>query len=184
MGAVPPTPRTVPPEEQFHQLPEQFPHNSFVDLGGVWMCLFITYLRSRFYYLAITFSAAFWYLAEARTDKRHWTGSKWVLKREIWVKDAGVSNNGFLRCELNLNVLHEGSKFRAELSGYPGMPQMLAPPGVPSILDQPNPSMPGQVIHGVPTKVDESPNDGSGSSRAPTSGLRLQMLTPYLRMPN
>ncbi|GKD34683.1 hypothetical protein Tco_1250192, partial [Tanacetum coccineum] len=75
-------------------------------------------------------------------------------------------------------------KFRTELSGYPGMPQMLAPPGIPCILDQPNPSMPGQVINGVPTKVDESPDDGSGSSRAPALGLRLQMLTPYLRMPN
>ncbi|GJW57064.1 endoribonuclease Dicer homolog 2-like protein [Tanacetum coccineum] len=51
------------------------------------------------------------------------------------------------------------------------MPQMLAPPGVPSILGQPNPSMPGQVNNGVPAIVDESANDvimannnGDGSS--------------------
>ncbi|GJW02910.1 hypothetical protein Tco_1561766 [Tanacetum coccineum] len=64
---------------------------------GGWMCLFIAYLSSRFYYPAITFSEAFLFLAEARTDKRHSTGSKWVLKRYIRVKDADVRNNGFLR---------------------------------------------------------------------------------------
>ncbi|PWA89240.1 lipid phosphate phosphatase 3 [Artemisia annua] len=62
---------------------------------------------------------------------------------------------------------------------YPGMPNMLAPPGEPFILGQPNPSMPGQVNNGVPKqKSMNPPMMVPGSSRAPTSGLN-NMLMAY-----
>ena len=50
------------------------------------------------------------------------------------------------------------------------MNQMLAPPGAPSI---------GQVKNGVPKRKSMNPPMMvPWSSRAPTSGLRLLMLTP------
>lgn len=73
------------------------------------------------------------------------------------------------------------------LSGYPGMPQMLTPPGAPSMPGQgnpsvpgqanplmpgqANPSIPGQVNNGVPRPMTMNPQMMvPGSSGIPTSG--------------
>ncbi|KVH94461.1 Zinc finger, C2H2-type matrin [Cynara cardunculus var. scolymus] len=54
---------------------------------------------------------------------------------------------------------------------YPGMPQMVTPPGATSMPGQINPSMPGQVNNGVPRPMTMSaPMMVPGSSGTPTSG--------------
>ncbi|MFS7901782.1 putative U1 small nuclear ribonucleoprotein C [Helianthus anomalus] len=76
------------------------------------------------------------------------------------------------------------------ITGYPGMPPMLAPPGAPSMPGQVNPSMPGQVNPSIPGQVNNGvPRPitisapmmapaAPGSSGTLTSGAPPPMYTP------